>query len=62
MTIWDGLTREPMDGIWDNAPAMTTTEIEATLTDPRTWLWGEDGNTRMVMLMTTDRADRLLGR
>ncbi|BCJ30112.1 hypothetical protein [Actinocatenispora sera] len=54
--------REPMDAVWDHAPAMTTAEIEATLADRRTWIWGDGDDTRMVMLMTTDLADRLLGR
>ncbi|MEV0272841.1 hypothetical protein AB0H43_29015 [Hamadaea sp. NPDC050747] len=54
--------REPDDGVWDNAPPMTDAEIRATLADPDTWLWTEGEAARTVMLMTTDHADRLLGR
>jgi hypothetical protein len=28
----------------------------------RTWLWSAEGDNRMVMTMTTDYADRLIGR
>ncbi len=54
--------REPPDGVWDNAPPLTTAEINAALADPRTWLWSAEGDNRMVMTMTTDHADRLIGR
>jgi hypothetical protein len=54
--------REPPDGVWDNAPALTTAETDAVPADPRTWLWSADGDNRMVMVMTTDHADRLIGR
>jgi len=55
--------REPADaGAWDNASSLTTAEISAVLADPRTWLWSADGDNRMVMTMTTDYADRLIGR
>jgi hypothetical protein len=51
--------REPHDGVWNNAAPMTAEQIAATLTDPDTWIWNEDGGRRMVMLMTTDRWDAL---
>jgi hypothetical protein len=54
--------REPFDGVWDNAPPMTEAEIRKALADPDTWIWTEGEAKRMVMLMTTDSADRLLGR
>jgi hypothetical protein len=55
--------REPADAeAWDNAPPMTAAEINAALADPRTWLWSADGDNRMVMTVTTDYADRLIGR
>jgi hypothetical protein len=44
---------------WDTAPAMTREEILATLADPHTWVWTEDGPNRSIMLMTTDHADTL---
>jgi hypothetical protein len=54
--------REPADGDWDHAPSLTTAEIDAVLADPRTWIWSADGDNRMVMTMTTDYADQLIGR
>lgn len=54
--------REPADGAWDNAPPLTTAETNAVLADPRTWLWSANGDNRMVMTMTTDYTDRLIGR
>ena len=51
--------REPDDGVWNNAEPMTAEQIAATLADPDTWIWDEDGGRRMVMLMTTDRWDAL---
>jgi hypothetical protein len=54
--------REPLDGTWDSAPPLTTAEVDAVLADLRTWLWSHDGDNRMVMVMTTDYADRLIGR
>lgn len=54
--------REPPDGTWDTAPALTSAEVNAVLADPRTWLWSAEGDNRMVMTMTTDYADRLIGR
>jgi len=54
--------REPHDAVWDNAPALTMAEINAVLADSRTWIWSADGDNRMVMTVTTDDADRVLGR
>jgi hypothetical protein len=54
--------REPADGIWNHAPAMTVEEIQQTLADPDTWVWTGGVAKRMVWLMTTDHADRLIGR
>ena len=54
--------REPADRVWAGAPPLTAAEINAVLADPRTWLWSADGDNRMVMAMTTDYADRLIGR
>lgn len=54
--------REPVSGIWHDAPPMSKAAIEETLADPDTWLWDEDMANRMVMLMTTETVDRLLGR
>lgn len=51
--------REPHDGVWDNGVPMTAEQVAATLADPDTWIWDEDGGRRMVMLMTTDRWDAL---
>jgi hypothetical protein len=54
--------REPWDGVGDHAPVMTEVEVRAALGDPGSWVWTEGEAERMVMLMTTDHADRLLGR
>ena len=54
--------REPADGIWDHAPPMTQDEIRQTLADPDTWTRAGGRAGRMVKLMTTDHADRLIGR
>ena len=54
--------REPADMVWDHAPPMSDADIHDALTDPATWIWGADGDNRMVMLMTTDHTDALLGR
>lgn len=54
--------REPADDAWDNAPSLSMSEVDAVLSDQRTWLWSAEGNNRMVMIMTTAYADRLLGR
>jgi hypothetical protein len=37
-------------------------EIREALADPDTWVWTEGVAKRMVMLMTTDHADTVLGR
>lgn len=44
---------------WDAAPAMTREEILATLADPHSWVWTEEGPNRSIMLMKTDHADTL---
>jgi hypothetical protein len=54
--------REPVDGVWDRASPMSETEVREALADPDTWIWTAGEAKRMVMLMTTDRADVLLGR
>ena len=54
--------REPANAVWDNVPPLTEAEISAVLADPRTRLWSAEGGNRMVMIMTTRYADRLLGR
>jgi hypothetical protein len=54
--------REPADGVWDHAPPMSEVQVHEALADPDTWIWTEGEAKRMVMLMTTDRADALLGR
>lgn len=54
--------REPLDGDWDSAPSLTPAEVSAILDDPRTWVWSADGGNRMVVLMTADYADQLIGR
>jgi hypothetical protein len=54
--------REPEDGEWDHVVPMSEAEIRHTLADPDTWFWTEGEAKRRVMLMTTDRADALLGR
>ncbi|HET6215052.1 MAG TPA: hypothetical protein VFE14_19465 [Micromonosporaceae bacterium] len=53
--------REPRDGVWDHARPMTDTEVMEALADPDTWIWVDGDAQRMVMLMTTDHADRLMG-
>jgi hypothetical protein len=54
--------REPFDGVWDHAPPMSGEDIREALADPDTWIWTDGAAKRMVMLMTTDHADVLLGR
>jgi len=54
--------RDTAGGDWDDAPPMSEAELREALADPGTWMWTEGGAGRMVMLMTTDRADVLLGR
>jgi hypothetical protein len=51
--------REPYNAVWDEAAPLTDVEIAAALADPKTWVWGTNGDNRMVMLMTTDRWDQL---
>jgi hypothetical protein len=45
---------------WPTHMPMTEVEIDAALADPDTWV--SDDHTGPIMLMTTDNADRLLGR
>jgi hypothetical protein len=52
---------EPADGVWAHAPPTSEAKVHEALTDPDTWIWTEGEVKRMVMLMTTDRADALLG-
>ena len=56
--------REPVNGVWDDAPPLTPTEVEAVLADPTTWIWNatDPDQNRMVMLMTTDHGDQVIGR
>jgi hypothetical protein len=54
--------REPGDGGWDLAESLTGRELDEVMADPKTWIWSPDGDNRMVSLLTTDHADRLLGR
>lgn len=54
--------RESADGVWDHAAPITAEQIASTLVDPDTWIWDEHGGRRMVMLLTTDRWDALVGR
>lgn len=44
---------------WPDHQPMTDDEIDAAVAEPTTWLPSPTGP---IMLMTTDRADRLLGR
>jgi hypothetical protein len=43
--------REPADGIWDHAPAMTDDEVQQTLADPETWVRTGGVAKRMVFLI-----------
>ena len=54
--------REPLDCDWDDAPQLSRAEIDAILADPATWLRSPDTheNIRMIWVLTTDHADRLL--
>jgi hypothetical protein len=54
--------REPANGVWDHAVPMTPDEIRHTLADPATWICTDGLAKRMVWLMTTAHADRLIGR
>jgi hypothetical protein len=54
--------REPHDAVWDHAPVMTEAQISEALDDPDTWVWVGGEAKRMVMLMTTEHADQLIGR
>jgi hypothetical protein len=52
--------REPYSGVWDDATALTETEIAETLADPRCWISDPEGDHRMVMLMPTYQWRQLL--
>jgi hypothetical protein len=56
--------REPDDGVWDNAVSLSRVEVDVVLADPATWIWSvtEPGKNRMVMLMTTNHGDQVIGR
>lgn len=54
--------REPHDGVWDNGARLTAEQIAAALADPDTWIWKEQDDSRMVMVMTTGRWDALAAR
>lgn len=54
--------RDVPTGHWDDAPSLGSSEIRLILSDPATWIWSPEGDNRMIMLMTTEHADRLLGR
>ncbi|MER5336846.1 hypothetical protein [Micromonospora sp. NPDC002717] len=45
---------------WPNIPHMTNAEIDAALANSKTWLPSEEAGP--IMLITTDHADRELGR
>jgi len=55
-------TVNPLDGNWDDAPQLSRAEIDAVLADPATWLQSPDTheNIRMISVLTTDHADRLI--
>jgi hypothetical protein len=52
--------REPSTGLWDDAEAMTPTQLDEALHDPASWVKTLDGPDRMVMIMRTDTWDRLV--
>lgn len=56
--------REPENGVWDDAPSLTCSEVDVALSDPATWIWdvAVPENNRMIMVMTTDHGDRVVGR
>jgi hypothetical protein len=56
--------REPDDGVWDDAVSLSRAEVDVVLTDPATWIWSvtEPEKNRMVMLMTTNHGDQVIGR
>lgn len=54
--------REPCNAIWDDAPELADDEVDELLADPGSWLRAPGSVNRMVMLMPTERADRLISR
>src|SRR4051794_19350116 len=54
--------REPCNAIFDEAPELDDGEVDEVLADPGTWLKAPGSVNRMVMLMPTARADRLISR
>jgi hypothetical protein len=54
--------REPCNSIFDDAPELDDWEVDEVLADPGTWLRAPGSVNRMVMLMPTSRADRLISR
>jgi hypothetical protein len=55
--------REPgEEESWDSVSSFTGAELDRVLADPKTWIWSEDGDNRMVILSPTDRAYALLKR
>jgi hypothetical protein len=54
--------KEQSNGDWDDWPAMTDAQLRATLDDPATWITRLDGEHRMIMLLTSDHWDEVVGR
>jgi len=54
--------REPCNSIWEDAPELDDREVDEVLADPGTWVKAHGSVNRMVMLMPTARADRLISR
>jgi hypothetical protein len=52
--------REPEDGVWENASSITGVELDQVMADPKTWIWSADGDNRMVMLLPTYHAKKVL--
>ncbi len=53
--------REPGTALWDNAPELDDREVTEVLADPASWIKSTGSANRMIMLMPTPRAERLLG-
>ncbi|EWM15502.1 hypothetical protein [Kutzneria sp. 744] len=54
--------REPCNAIFDEAPELDDHEVDEVLADPGTWVRAHGSVNRMVMLMPTARADRMISR
>jgi hypothetical protein len=54
--------REPCNAIFDDAPELDDRQVDEALADPGTWVKAQGSVNRMVMLMPTPRADRLISR